>query len=103
MYAAQSRARGPHGTSEHSSRSWPLAHKPFRASDSFGRGLCCCPFHNAHDGDTAVCYQGVPCLRWSLYSRFVGKFLMDCNRFEFKPLLSVGMLGSLRRPWDPIV
>ena len=28
--------------------------------------------------------------------RFVGAFLMDYNRFEFKPLLSSGMLGSLR-------
>ena len=28
----------------------------------FCRGQRCCPFHNAHDGDTAIYYQGVPCL-----------------------------------------
>ena len=44
------------------------------------QSLRCCPFHNARDGDTAIYYQSLPCLWWSLSSRFVGEILMDYNR-----------------------
>ena len=70
---SHSGARGPHGTSEHSSRPWSLAHQPFQVNDFLDRGLCCCPFHNARDWDNAIYYQDLLCLSWSLSSRFVGK------------------------------